>query len=137
MKKRKISQVEKSHKDQIFAASGRRLDKITMQSVLDNHLTSDDLRIHADTLLLQAREAQQAGFVRLAKNFLRAAELTRMPNDVVLSLYEALRPHRSSQDELEDLAERVIAEYQAAEVGALILEAARTYEQRKLLRKIT
>ncbi|CDL36747.1 Propanediol dehydratase small subunit [Citrobacter freundii] len=63
-------------------------------------MTAQDMRITPETLRLQAEIAKDAGRDRLAMNFERAAELTAVPDDRILEIYNALRPYRSTKDEL-------------------------------------
>ena len=109
--------------DQLQAASGRSLAAITPDSIDD--LRIDDLKISAATLRAQAEVAQRAGYVQLAANLVRAAELTAVPNDVVLAMYEKLRPGRSSEAELLALAAQLEQQYTAPQTAALVREAAR------------
>ena len=117
------------------ASSGRPLIDISSDGIRDNTLSADDLRIHADTLRKQAQIAKDAGYSQLAGNFLRAAELTLVPNEEVLKIYEMLRPDRASHDELLRLANYLETTYQATENAAFIREAANVYQQRNILRR--
>jgi propanediol dehydratase small subunit len=120
--------------DDLKALSGRRLSEITLEAVAEGTLSSDDMRIQAETLRLQAQVAAQAGFTQLAANLRRAAELTAVPNKEVLQIYDLLRPGRSSYEQLIQLAEYLEQTYQALETGKFVREAAEVYKQRNLLR---
>lgn len=102
---------------------------------LDNleNLSPDDLRIQAETLQEQARIAREAGFTQLAANLERAAELTRVPNDILLKMYEALRPRRSTYDQLMQIAALLEKTYDAPITAAFVKEAAEAYKTRNLL----
>lgn len=115
------------------ASSGRDSAELTLDRLARDELGPDDVRIHPDTLLAQARVAEQHGNPQLAANFRRAAELALVPEDQVLALYEALRPHRSTAQELEALATR-LERYPAPLCAALVREAAQVYARRGLLR---
>ena len=52
--------------------------------------------ISSETLLHQAEVAEQAGRRQLGENLRRAAELVPVPDDFLLQVYNALRPHRST-----------------------------------------
>ena len=117
------------------AHSGRRLSDITAEAVADGDLCVDDLRTHADTLRRQAEIARAGGFPQLAANLLRAAELTDVPNDEMLKIYETLRPERASHEELTRLADYLESTYGARENAAFIREAADVYRERGLLRR--
>jgi propanediol dehydratase small subunit len=121
--------------DDLQAFSGRPLSEITSDAVANDTLSADDLRTHASALRQQAEIAQEAGYSQLASNFLRAAELTLVPNDEVLKIYEMLRPDRSSWDELMTLADYLEKTYGASENAIFIREAAEVYQERKILRR--
>jgi propanediol dehydratase small subunit len=111
------------------AFSERDSDDLTLERLAREELEPDDVRIHPDTL---ARVAEQHGNPQLAANFRRAAELALVPEDAVMALYESLRPHRSTAEDLEALATRLDA-YPAPLCAALVREAAIVYARRGLL----
>jgi propanediol dehydratase small subunit len=117
----------------LCTASGRPLAEVTFEAAVGGALTPDDLRIHADTLRAQAAVAQAAGFPQLALNLRRAAELTAVPNDELLKMYELLRPGRATFETLLALAERLERLYAAPETARFVREAAATYRTRNLL----
>jgi len=98
----------------------------------DERVTRGELRATPDTLRLQAGVAESAGRVQLAANLRRAAELAVVPEDVVLELYTALRPRRSSASELEQWARR-LDDAGAPSTAAFVREAAEVYAERGLL----
>ncbi len=120
--------------DDLKALSGRLLSEITLESVAEGNLSPEDVRIQAETLRLQAKVAEQAGYIQLGANLRRAAELTAVPNKEVLQIYDLLRPGRASYAQLMELAHYLEQTYQAAETGKLVREAAEAYQQRNLLR---
>ena len=63
---------------------------------MSGDLSPADLRVHPDTLRRQAEVAETHGNPQLGENLRRAAELTALPDDEVLAIYEALRPGRST-----------------------------------------
>jgi propanediol dehydratase small subunit len=115
------------------AFSGRDADELSIDRLARDELVADDVRIHPETLEHQAVVAEQHANPQLAANFRRAAELALMPEDEVMGLYEALRPHRASSEELEELAVRLEA-VPAPLCAALVREAAGVYARRGLLR---
>lgn len=121
--------------DSLRAQSGRLLSEITAEALAAGELGGDDLRTHADTLRRQAEIARAGGFPQLAANLLRAAELTNVPNDEMLKIYDALRPERATYDELARLADYLEATYGAKENAVFIREAAEVYRERDLLRR--
>jgi propanediol dehydratase small subunit len=115
------------------AFSGRDADELTVDRLAREELAADDVRIHPETLEAQAVVAERHGNPQLAANFRRAAELALVSEDEVMSLYDALRPHRSTGDELAALAGRLDA-VPAPLCAALVREAADVYARRGLLR---
>ena len=121
--------------DKLLTHSGRPLNEITAEAIAAGELVGDDLRTHADTLRQQAEIARDGGYPQLAANLLRAAELTDVPNEELLRIYETLRPERASYDELLRLAVYLEQTYGAVENAAFIKEAAEVYRERNLLRR--
>ena len=115
------------------AFSGRDTEELTLDRLARDEIAADDVRIHPDTLEHQAAVAEQHANPQLAANFRRAAELALMSEEDVLALYEALRPHRATAEELEALAGR-LEEVPAPLCAALVREAAAVYALRGLLR---
>ncbi|MGN6799166.1 MAG: diol dehydratase small subunit [Gaiellaceae bacterium] len=108
---------------------GLRLDALARG---DDRVTRDELRATPETLRLQADVAEASGRAALAANLRRAAELATVPQDVVLELYTALRPRRSTARDLEDWAVRLEGEGAAA-TAAFVRDAAEVYAARGLL----
>ena len=88
----------------VQALSGRAVDELTLEAVRRGEVTLPDLRIHPRTLQRQAQVAAGHANPQLAENLRRAAELTSLPDDEVLAIYEALRPGRSTAQRLSELA---------------------------------
>ena len=107
--------------------------EITLEAAVNGDLSPADLRIHPETLRHQADVAEEHGNPQLGENLRRAAELTAVPDDEVLEVYEALRPGRSTLAELEATADRLEAA-DAPLCAALVREAAAVYERRGILR---
>ena len=114
------------------AFSGRDAADLTLDRLAAEELGADDVRIHPDTLRFQAEVAERHGNPQLAANFRRAAELALLPEDEVMALYEALRPHRATAEQLEALAVR-LDDLPAPMCAALVREAAAVYARRGLL----
>lgn len=119
--------------DNLQAASGRPLNEVTLDNI--DSLSPDDLRISAESLRAQAQIAREAGYTRLAENLTRAAELTAVPNDELLKMYELLRPERASYEQLQALAVRLEQVYSAEVTARFVREAAEVYKVRGLLRR--
>jgi len=116
----------------VRSASGRSLDELNMEAILNGELTTEDFRISGDTLRHQAEQAEAAGYRQLAQNLRRAAELTTFSNQEVQEMYTTLRPGRTTYPQLMALAERLDKE-RAPLTAALVREAAQVYLQRGLI----
>lgn len=115
----------------VRALSGRRVGQLTLEAVRRGELSLPDLRIHPETLERQASVAAAHSNPQLAENLRRAAELTRLPDDEVLAIYNALRPGRSTPQHLTELAAG-LAERGLPRCAALLTEAAEVYARRGL-----
>jgi propanediol dehydratase small subunit len=120
--------------DTVRTKSGRALDELTIEAILAGELTVADFRISAETLRRQADSAEAAGYRQLAENLRRAAELTRLSNQEVLDVYDALRPGRTTYDQLIALAKRLEREHQATLTAGLVREAAQVYLGRGIIK---
>jgi propanediol dehydratase small subunit len=114
------------------AISGRPLEAISVDAVLDGSLRPDDIRIHPETLRHQAEVAEGHGNPQLAENLRRAAELATLADEELLRIYEALRPGRSTAAGLEAIAAS-LEEAGAPLSAALVREALALYTRRGLL----
>jgi propanediol dehydratase small subunit len=115
----------------IRALSGRAVESLTVDAVRAGEIGLADLRIHPDMLEHQATVAERHGNPQLAENLHRAAELTLLPDDEVLAIYEALRPGRSTRTQLAELAGSLAARG-LPRCAALVAEAAGVYARRGL-----
>ncbi len=97
-------------------------------------MTASDLTIRRNTLLDQAALAERKGYPQLARNFRRAAELTAIPNDVLIETYEKLRPYRATYYQLLALSQEIAARYDAPETGEYIRQAAEAYKAKELVK---
>jgi propanediol dehydratase small subunit len=119
--------------DLIRTPGGQPLEGLTLDVLRAGRLDAADMRATAKTLELQAEIANAAGRAPLGANFARAAELASVPDDVILDIYTALRPHRSTEEELERWAERLANEFRAPLTAAFVREAKSIYAERRLL----
>ena len=108
---------------------------ITLDRILSGEVKSADIRISPEALHRQADIADAANRASLADNLRRAAELTGIPNEEILAMYNALRPHRSSRSELEEICHRLETGYGAKTTARFIRDAIGIYEQKGLLRR--
>ena len=119
--------------EEIRGKRGLALQDITLAAVLAGEVTMEDLQITPKALQDQAEIAADAGRATLALNFGRAAELVGVPQDLIMSTYELLRPGRArSAQELYDRAAQLRAQYAAPQIAAFIEEAADIYVRRGL-----
>ena len=123
------------HPDQVTTPSGIPLTDITLDRVLAGDIGDDDLRITAESLRKQADIAAASGQSALAANLRRAAELTAIPNETLLEVYNAMRPHRSTKQELETLCNTLEITYGAEETAGFIRSAIPVYESKQLFRR--
>lgn len=121
--------------DLVQTATGLNLGDITLDKVVERQINFEDMKIRPETLEYQAQIAEACGRPQLASNIRRAAELTRIPDERVLEIYEALRPYRSSKTELLSIATELESRYQARICAGLVREAAEAYEKRGRLRR--
>src|ERR1044071_1234366 len=123
-----------SHRPELLRTpTGKRLDEIPMEAVLAGEVAAEDLRITPETLRLQAEIADSVGRPQLGQNFRRAAELTALPDEAVLEVYNALRPRTSTRERLIEIADELEHDHSALLCARLIREAADVYERRGIL----
>ena len=119
----------------VKTVSGLNFSEITLGNVVSEKIHPREIRISPETLEFQARIAEAHGRVQLATNFRRAAELTRVPDEEVLRIYNALRPHQATRDDLLAIAKNLEKNYKARINAQFIREAVKIYEKRDLLKK--
>jgi propanediol dehydratase small subunit len=119
--------------ESVTGPRGKRLSDITLSEVLAGNVTMEDLRVTPEALRAQAEIARDAGRPTLALNFERASELVNVPQHVILSIYELLRPGRAkSKADLLSAAAMLRETYGASRMAGFVEEAADTYEARGL-----
>ena len=104
----------KNEADTITSKTGKKLSEITLEEIKRGNLTAEDIKISSEMLQRQGNVAMEADNPQMKANFERAAELVNVPDDVILTMYNKLRPNRSTKREL-------------------VLEAAEIYEKRGIL----
>jgi propanediol dehydratase small subunit len=112
--------------------SGLTLDDVNLESLRQGRLDWQDLRATPETLRQQAAVARAAGREALAENLDRAAELALLPAGEILEIYTALRPHRSTAEQLERWARR-LDDLDATRTAAFVRDAKDAYASRGLL----
>ena len=128
--------IYEKHPEIIKTQTGKNVDQITIENILSGKVTADDCKISAQTLEYQAQIQESFGNPQIAENFRRAAEMTRIPDQRILEVYNCLRPNVSTKKELQMIADELEEKYQAKINADLIREAAEVYEGRDMLRKI-
>jgi len=118
----------------VKSPTGKTLQDITLEKVLDGKIKGDDVTITPETLRMQAEIAEGVNRIQLANNMRRASELTAVPDDRILEMYNALRPRRSTKRELLDIANELETKYGAKICANFVREAADVYERRNILR---
>jgi len=122
--------------DVVETKTGKGIEDITLDGLLSDRVTLEDLRITSRALRQQAEIARAAGRPTLAQNFERGAEMVGVPQDVIMRVYELLRPGRaSSKDELLAAAMELRDTYHAAKIASFVEEAADVYERRALFKR--
>ena len=119
--------------DLVTTPAGVPLVDVTLTALLDGRVDGSDLRATPETLRRQAAVARADGRPELGENLERAAELAGVPTDVILEVYTALRPRRSTAAALEAWAERLEHEHRAPRTAAFLREARTVYDTRGLL----
>ena len=121
-------------KDNITSKTGKKLSDITLDEVRKNHVEAEDIKISPEVLKAQGQVAREAGNAPMEKNFERAAELVNVPDDVILKMYDKLRPNRSTKLELVTMAKELLEKYNAKNCARLVMEAAEVYDKRGILK---
>lgn len=124
----------KHEKERITSKTGMKLTDITLDEVMKNHISADDIKISREMLKAQGQVAKEAGNDPMEKNFERAAELVDVPDEIILKMYDKLRPNRSTKLELVMMAQELLEKYNAKNCAKLVMEAAEVYEKRGILR---
>lgn len=121
--------------DKIKTPTGKPFTSLSYEKVISGELTSEDMRISPETLEYQAQVAESVNREAFAGNLRRAAELIAVPDERLLEIYNALRPYRSTKQELIDIANELDGKYGAKAAAGLVREAAEVYEKRDRLKK--
>ncbi len=119
--------------DTIKSKTGKSLDQITLEEVKKGNVTADDIKISSEMLRRQGEVAKEDDNPQMKANFDRAAELVNVPDDVILDMYNKLRPNRCTKTELVLMAQELLEKYKAPYCAKLVLEAAEIYEKRGIL----
>ena len=113
------------------------LNSVLFQSLQDIEIICvDDGSTDQSPAILKAQGqiAKDGGREQIEYNFSRAAEMTKVSDKRLLEMYNALRPYRSSKQELLAMADELEQEYGAHICANFVREAAENYERRKKLK---
>lgn len=121
--------------DSIKTPTGKRLSDLTLEKLISGEIGAADVRISPETLELQAEISDSANKEAFANNLRRASELIAVPDERLLEVYNALRPYRSSKEELYEIATELEEKYNCTINANFIRESADVYEVRGRLRK--
>ena len=119
--------------DSITSKTGKKLSQITLDEVKKGNVQADDIKISKEMLRKQGQVAKEADSPAMEKNFERAAELVDVPDDVILRMYNQLRPNRATKAQLLDMADELETKYRAKNCAKMVREAADIYEKRGIL----
>ncbi len=121
--------------DKIQTPTGKNYKDLSYEKIIKGELAPEDMSISPQTLEMQAQVAESVGRDAFAGNLRRAAELTAVPDERLLEIYNALRPYRSSKQELLDIAKELDEKYRATTTAVMVREAAEVYDRRGRLKK--
>lgn len=127
--------LSKKRLDSIKTPTGKKLSEMSLDKVISGEITAEDTRISPETLEMQAQVAESVNRDAFAGNMRRAAELIAVPDDRLLQIYEALRPYRSTKQELLAIADELETKYCCIINANFVREAAHIYENRGRLKK--
>lgn len=127
--------LSKKRPELVKTSTGKSLDDISLEAVVSGAIKPEEIRITPETLEYQAQIAESICRPQLARNMRRAGELTRVPDERVLEIYNALRPKRSTKAELLAIADELEGKYAAVVCANHVREAAKVYEARGVLKK--
>ena len=113
------------HSDIIKTPTGKSISEISLDAVSKGNVSVEDVRISAES----------AGKKQIAENLRRAAEMTAIEDDVVIKMYDMLRPNRATKEQLAGMAETLRNKYHAPLLSQLVSEACAVYEKRGILLK--
>ncbi|MDO4518702.1 MAG: diol dehydratase small subunit [Eubacteriales bacterium] len=119
--------------DLITSKTGKKLSEITIEEIKRGNVNADDIKISSEMLKKQGQVAKEADNPQMEANFERASELVNVPDEVILTMYNKLRPNRSTKKELVMMATELLEKYHAPHCAKLVLEAADIYEKRGIL----
>ena len=122
-----------NERESITSKKGKKLDDITLEAFKRGDISGEHIKISKEMLRKQGQVAKEADSPAMEKNFERAAELVDVPDDVILRMYNQLRPNRATKAQLLDMADEFETKYRAKNCAKMVREAADIYEKRGIL----
>ena len=121
-------------RDILKSPRGIPFDELTLENIENGKVKFEDFSISPEVLKMQGEIAVSAGRTQIAHNFARAGEMTKIPDARILEMYNSLRPHRSTKEEMLAMADELQNKYGATVCANFVREAADVYQRRKLLK---
>lgn len=121
--------------EMVKTATGKSLADITLDAVVSGAVKAEEIRITPQTLEYQAQIGESIGRPQFARNLRRAAEMTAVPDERILEIYNLLRPNRCTKADLLAIADELQSKYNAKVCADFVREAAGVYERRGVLKK--
>lgn len=122
------------HYEDIRTATGKGLKDFTLDAILNGEIQPEDCRISAETLERHAQLEESVGNFQIAAELRRSAEMTRIPDNRIMEIYNALRPRMSNKETLKEIIEELKTNYNAPQCAAFIEDAIKVYEKRNMFR---
>ncbi|MDD3139914.1 MAG: diol dehydratase small subunit [Lachnospiraceae bacterium] len=119
--------------ENITSRTGKKLTEITLDAVKEGNIVADDIKISKEVLHAQGEVSLEAGNEPMKRNFDRAAEMVDIPDEILLEMYNKLRPNRATKLELVTMAQTLLDKYNAKNCARLVMEAVEIYEKRGIL----
>lgn len=122
------------HQADIKTSTGKKMKEFTIEAVLNGQLTSEDCRISAEILEAHAQIEDSAGNCQIAETLRKSAEMTRIPDERIMEIYNTLRPRCSTKEALILIAEELDNKYNAPRNAAFVRDAIKVYEKRNMFK---
>lgn len=122
------------HYEDIRTATGKGLKDFTLDAILNGEIQPEDCRISAETLERHAQLEESVGNFQIATELRRSAEMTRIPDNRIMEIYNDLRPRMSNKETLKEIIEELKTNYNAPQCAAFIEDAIKVYEKRNMFR---
>ncbi len=123
-----------NHYEDIRTATGKGLSEFRLEAILDGKIKAEDCRISPEILERHAQIEESVGNFQIAAELRRSAEMTRIPDNRIMEIYNSLRPRMSDKDKLKEIVEELKLKYHAPQCAAFIEDAIYVYEKRNMFR---